>query len=348
MGSPTTRTVEADVFASVTARMALQNPVELTREVACEPGTVVAVRALAENALYPDVERTDGEFIRVTSGKIIVGALGSRQALRGFVGYSPYKLAAGDTLHLLNLGGVIGRCIGGHKDVGDAIPVEVLGSVTRGRKALNIRQGALPEVPVLGRTKPVVLVLGSCMNVGKTAATTEIIKRFTKEGLRVGAGKVSGVAALRDTRKMTLAGAARVYNFVDCGYPSTVDASDVGAIARSIVAKLDAEDVDLIVMELGDGILGHYKVDTVLRDPALMANVAAIVFCASDLVAAWGGKEILGGLGVNIDVVCGPATDNVAGTTYVENALGLAAANALTETEKLYKILTAKLATVNA
>jgi hypothetical protein len=76
--------------------------------------------------------------------------------------------------------------------------------------------------------------------------------------------------------------------------------------------------------------------------------VAAIVFCASDLVAAWGGKEILGGLGVNIDVVCGPATDNVAGTTYVENALGLAAANALTETDKLYKILTAKLATVNA
>ncbi len=346
--SSTSRTVTADVFASVTGRLQLVNPLELSKEVICEPGTVVAVRALAENPLYPDVEKCDGEFVKVKQGMIIVGALGSRQALRGFVGYSPYKLAQGDTLHLLNLGGVIGRCIGGHKDVGEAIPVEVLGCVAKGRRVLTIRHGALPEVQVLGRTRPVILVLGSCMNVGKTAATTEIIRRFTKDGVKVGAGKVSGVAAMRDTRKMALAGAVKVYNFVDCGYPSTVDANDVGAIARSIVAKLDAEDVDLIVMELGDGILGHYKVDTVLRDTALMANVAAIVFCAGDLVAAWGGKEILGGLGVNIDVISGPATDNCAGTTYLENALGVKAANAITETEKLYRILAPKVALSHA
>jgi hypothetical protein len=340
MGS---RPLTIDAFASVTARLELGNPIELARDVVCEPGTVVAVRALAENPLYPDLETVDGSFVKVTPGMIIAGALGSRQALRGFVGYTPYKLSAGDRLHLLNLGGVIGRCIGGHKDLGDAIPVEVLGCVARGRRILSIKEGALPEAPVLGRIKPIVLVLGSCMNVGKTAATTELVKRFAADGLKVGAAKVSGVAALRDTRKMKLAGATRVYNFVDCGYPSTVDAHDVGEIARRIAARLDADNVDLIIMELGDGILGHYKVDTVLRDPSIMANVAAIVFCAGDLVAAWGGKEILSGLGVSIDVVCGPATDNVAGTSYLENALGLPAANALTETDKLHDLVAAHL-----
>jgi hypothetical protein len=342
------KSVQVDVFASVTARLTLKNPVELSSEFVAEPGTVVAVRALAENPLYPDIERIDGTNVPVKAGQVIVGALGSRQALRGFVGYSPYKLSAGDTLQLLNLGGVIGRCIGGHKDVGDAIPVEVIGCVGRGKKVVNLKQVALPEANALGRTKPVVLVVGSCMNVGKTAASTEIIRAFAKDGLKVGAGKVSGVACLRDTRKMELAGAVKAYNFVDCGWPSTVDASDVGEIARSIVAALDDANIDLIVMELGDGILGHYHVDSVFDDRALMANVAAVVFCASDLVSAWGGKEILGNLGVGIDVVCGPATDNLAGTAYIENTLGLPAANAFTETKKLHDLIAAKLPTLEA
>jgi hypothetical protein len=122
-----------------------------------------------------------------------------------------------------------------------------------------------------------------------------------------------------------------------------VDATDVGAIARTIVGALDGADVDLIVVELGDGILGHYHVDSVFDDRSFMANVAAVVFCASDLVSAWGGKEILSGMGVSIDVVCGPATDNVAGTTYIENTLGLAAANAFTETRKLHDLIVTKL-----
>jgi hypothetical protein len=335
--------VQVDTFASVTARLGLANPVEITKECVADPGTVVVVRALAENPMYPDLERIDGTFAPVKTGQIIAGALGSRQALRGFVGYTPYKLAAGDSLHLLNLGGVIGRCIGGHKDLGDAVPVEVLGCVVKGKRVANIRDAALPGVSVLGRTKPVILVMGSCMNVGKTAATTEIIRAFTKDGLRVGAGKVSGVACLRDTRKMELSGAVRAYSFVDCGWSSTVDAEDVGAIARSIVGQLCEENVDLIVMELGDGILGHYHVSSVLEDASIMGNVAAIVFCASDLVSAWGGKELLSRKGVEIDVVSGPATDNIAGTTYIENALGLPAANALTETGKLKEIVASKL-----
>src|SRR5262245_55134398 len=150
------RTIQVDTFASVTARLNLKNPVDLSSEWVAEPGTVVAVRALAENPLYPDLERTDGEQVPVKKGQVIVGALGSRQALRGFVGYSPYKLEPGTTLHLLNLGGVIGRCIGGHRDVGEAVPVEVLGCVGKGRKVLNIAQGALPPVEIVGRTKPVV------------------------------------------------------------------------------------------------------------------------------------------------------------------------------------------------
>jgi len=332
----------ADKFASAVVRTGLANPLEIAKTFTPEPGMVVAVRALGENPMYPDVELTDGSFSRVKAGDVIVGALGSRQALRGYVGYAPVKAAAGDKLQLLNLGGVIGRCIDGHKDLGPAIDVEVLGAVVNGRKPVTLAQHALPEVPVLPITKPIVLVIGSCMNVGKTAACTEIVRLFTKRGVRVGAAKASGVACLKDVRRMELAGAVKALSFVDCGYPSTVDADDVSVIARALAAALDPVS-DLIVVELGDGILGHYHVDSIFNDRSFMANVDAVVFCASDLVSAWGGREILTQKGVPIHLVCGPATDNCAGTQYIENILGLPAANALADQEKLFDLLSARL-----
>lgn len=329
-------TVKIDKFASSTSKLPLPEWLTVVREAAPEAGQVVVVRAKTENPFYPDLELRDGTYSRIQAGDVIAGVLGGRQALRGFVGYAPYRVRVGETLHLLNLGGVIGRCIGGHKDLGDAIEVELVGCVVKGKKLLNIQDAALPEVEVLGESKPIILVVGSCMNVGKTAAATEIVRLLTKAGHKVGAAKVSGVACLKDLRKFEAAGAVRTLSFLDCGVPSTVDA-DVSTIAKTLVAHL--ADTDVIVMELGDGILGYYHVDSVLEDKGFMANVDAVVYCAGDLVAAWGGKQILESKGIKITCVCGPATDSVAGTTYLEGMLGLPAANALTEPAKVMEIL---------
>ncbi len=335
--------VRVDAFASVTSRLALSNPVPLADACAADPGTVVIVRALGENPRYPELETTDGSCVPVRRGRIIAGALGSRQALRGFVGHPPATLARGDRLHLLNLGGVIGRCVDAARDMGEAIPVEVLGCAGRDGRIINIRDAALPEVHRLGTTAPIVLVLGSCMSVGKTTATLEIIRALAQRGMKVGAGKVSGVACLRDTRRMQEAGACAAYNFVDCGMASTAGADDLSSVARRIAKRLDADGVDAMVIELGDGLLGHYGVAGVLDDRKLIANVGAVVFCASDLVSAWGGRELLARRGLRIDVVSGPATDNMAGSSYIEAELGLPAANGLTEPGKLAGILAARL-----
>jgi len=328
--------ITPDKFASSTSKLGLTGPLQFVRECAPEAGQVVIVRAKTENPFYPDLELADGSFSKINVGDVIVGVLGGRQALRGFVGYAPYRVRAGEILHLLNLGGVIGRFVGGHKDLGEPIQVEVIGCAVRGRKLLNIKQAALPEVEILGESKPVILVVGSCMNVGKTAAATEIVRHLAKAGHKVGAAKVSGVACLKDLRKLEAAGAVRTLSFLDCGVPSTVDA-DVSMIAKTLVANLT--EADVIVLELGDGILGYYHVDSVLEDRGFMANVDAVVYCASDLVATWGGRQILESKGIKIACVCGPATDSVAGTTYIEGILGLPAANALTEPGKLMEIL---------
>jgi hypothetical protein len=324
--------IQVQHIASATSPLKLTNPVEVFRQAPVEAGQLVVVRALTENPLYPDLETPDGSRVPVKKGEIIAGVLGSRQALRGFVGYAPYRLTAGDKLHILNLGGVIGRFVGGHKDLGEPVQVEVLGVAKR-----NLKEVALPKVDVLAEAKPIILVCGSCMHVGKTATTEELIKGLSWQGLKVGGAKITGIACLKDTIRMKNAGAAKTLSFLDCGVPSTVDTEDIAGIARSIVDQM--KDVDLIVMELGDGIMGHYKVDRFFDDRALMSHIDAVVFCASDLTAAWGGKEILAQRGITVTVVCGPATDTEAGVTYLEKTIGIPAANALTDSQKLLNLL---------
>ncbi|HXX92717.1 MAG TPA: hypothetical protein VEN81_03730 [Planctomycetota bacterium] len=324
--------IQIGKFASVTSPFKLSTPVEVARNGAAEAGQLVVVRALTENPLYPDIELVGGDRVPIRKGDVIAAVLGSRQALRGFVGYAPYRIASGDKLHILNLGGVVGRFVGGHKDLGEPVQVEVLGISRR-----NLREVALPKVDVLAQAKPIILVCGSCMHVGKTAATEELIKGLTWQGLKVGGAKITGIACLKDTIRMKNAGAVRTLSFLDCGVPSTVDTDDIAGIARSIVSEMN--DVDVVVMELGDGIMGHYKVDRFFDDRALMSHIDAVVFCASDLTAAWGGKEILAQRGIPVTVVCGPATDTEAGVTYLEKTLGVPAANALTDSQKLLNLM---------
>ena len=272
---------------------------------------------------------------------MVVGALGSRRALKGFVGDVPETAGAGDRLHLLNMGGVIGYCKGHHSSLSDAIEVEVLGFVLgEGQEVRNIGDGALPLRDGLPEgCAPLVLVAGACMNSGKTFAATEIVRQATRAGLRVAAAKLSGVAALRDTLNMADHGAVATASFLDCGLPSTVGVGDLAPVAKAIIARLVESAPDLIVIELGDGILGGYSVESVFDDGELRAATAAVVFCASDYVGAWGGIELFRRRGITVDVVAGSVTDSQMGEDYIERELGAPAGNAKRDGARLFELI---------
>ena len=96
---------------------------------------------------------------------------------------------------------------------------------------------------------------------------------------------------------------------------------------------------DLIVIELGDGILGGYSVDTVLADFELLDATAALVFCASDYVGAWGGIELLRRRGVEVDVISGSVTDSMMGEDYIQTQFNVPAANARREGGALFDLV---------
>ncbi|MCB9507869.1 MAG: hypothetical protein H6698_06065 [Myxococcales bacterium] len=330
-----TRKIRLDRPGSVTLPARLNQIVEVSPEVRAEEGAIVACRALTDNRAYGNMELPSGRLAKIVAGNLVAGALGARHALHGYMGRVPERVSVGDTLALLNMGGVIGICDSPNPDLGPPIQLEVLGQVSRGGQLLNIKDFALPPVASLGDGAPLVLVVGTCMNSGKTFAAAETIRLLSQAGQRVAAGKLSGVAAQRDLLLMLDNGAIATSSFVECGLPSTVNAPHLGDVARAVVHKLDAENADLILLELGDGIIGGYNTGSILADPDIRRRTASLVLCANDLVGAWGGVEYLSARGHRVDVISGPVTDNAVGTTYIEGELGLRSANARTQAPKL-------------
>ena len=342
--TPEITVVDVDKIGSATSPLGLSKTVGIiTSTSSPRAGDVVVVRALTHSATYNMLELPTGRLAKINPGDLFIGVLGRRRALKGFVGDVPTTVQAGDELHLLNMGGVIGCCTGHHSSLGDAIKLEVKGLVCdETGRVLNIANAGLPLKANLEETAPIVMIAGTSMNSGKTYAATELIKQATRAGLKVAAGKLSGVACLRDTLNMADHGAALTASFLDCGLPSTVDVEDLAPMAKTIIARLNEVNPDLIVIELGDGILGGYSVDTVFADAELLDATAALVFCASDYVGAWGGIELLRRRGVEVDVISGSVTDARMGSDYIKTQFNVPAANARREGETLFELVMAK------
>ena len=102
------------------------------------------------------------------------------------------------------------------------------------------------------------------------------------------------------------------------------------ALTRSLLTALASKSPDVIVLELGDGLIGEYGVEAILSDPAIRDAFTAVILCANDPVSAWGGARILrDAFAIEPAVVTGPATDNAVGVNQIRKRLDLPAINAL-------------------
>jgi hypothetical protein len=176
---------------------------------------------------------------------------------------------------------------------------------------------------------PVVALAGTCMEAGKTAAACAIVSRMRHRGLTVDAFKATGVSLRRDILAMEDAGARRSMIFTDLGIVTTTRVNGP-ALTRSMLTELASGKPDVIVFELGDGILGTYGVDAILEAQDVRAALTGVVLSANDPVAAWGGVKLLRErFGIEPCVVTGPATDNSVGVEIIQKQLGVSAFNAM-------------------
>jgi hypothetical protein len=346
----TTR-LRLDRIASSTRNARLTPDVIVGEEIVAREGYILAVRILEDKSSYNTLEDLSGRMVSLRAGDVLAGTLGSRRALRGYAGDVPPRIAVGEEINVLNLGGILGRCTSTNPEIGPPFRAEVLGAVLafpelgdRVGSPATIADGAVPPADLLECGAPVVYVAGTCMNAGKTVAATELVRGLTRAGFRVAACKLTGVSLMRDTLAMLDAGAVSALTFNDAGAASTHAGMTV-PVARGILNRLarggePGARPDVIVAELGDGILGEYGVQDILLDPGLMGLAAAHVVAAPDPVGCWGAHQLFL-LHFKLPIACftGPATDNEVGRSYVETRLGLPAHNALRDAPGLVAVV---------
>jgi hypothetical protein len=331
------RTVMVDKIASVTQACGLSHELRIAPEIPCEEGVVLVVEILSSKSTYNTLELTSGRMAKVSRGDIVVGALGHRKALFGYSGHIPTSLQPGDVIQMLNIGGVLGICDSATPDKGKPFDCKVLGTVLTfpylgERIGIPAKVGYQPldyAATLNMRGVPVVALAGTCMEAGKTAAAAAIIARMRHRGLVVDAFKATGVSLRRDILAFEDAGARRTMIFTDLGIVTTTEKCGP-ALTRTMLTELAGGRPDVIVFELGDGLLGTYGVQSILLDADIKAALTAVVLSANDPVAAWGGVKLLRErFGVEPAAVTGPATDNQVGVDLIREQLKVEAFNAI-------------------
>jgi len=332
------KTVVVDKIASVTQACALGHELRVSTDIPCEEGVVLVVEVLNNKSTYNTLELTSGRMAKVSRGDVIVGALGHRKALFGYSGHLPERVNAGDIIQLLNIGGVLGICDSVTPDKGKPFDCRVVGVVLQfpylgERIGVPARVGykALDYAATLNTNGvPVVALAGTCMEAGKTAAACAIVARMRHRGVVVDAFKATGVSLRRDVLAMEDAGARRSMIFTDLGVVTTTPRTGP-ALTRSMLTEMASGKPDVIVFELGDGILGTYGVSSILKCDDIRSAISALVLSANDPVAAWGGVKLLREeFGIEPNAVTGPATDNQVGVQIIEEQMKVAAFNAIT------------------
>jgi hypothetical protein len=337
------KTVIADKIASVAQNLSLKRELRVSEDIPCEEGVLVAVEILNNKATYNKLELTSGRMAQVKRGDVVVGALGHRKALFGYSGHLPEKLVLGDEVQVLNIGGVLGICDSVNANFGQPFNAKVLGTVLDfpilgERTSFPARVGLetlKDDVPLNTNGIPVVALAGTCMDSGKTAAACAIISRLRHLGYTVDAFKSTGVALRRDILAMEDAGARDTLIFSDYGVVATTSKNGP-AVTRTMLNELCINQPDVIVFELGDGILGSYGVEAILKDADIGAALSCLVLCANDPVGATGGVDLLQSeFGLKTDLVTGPATDNEVGCDIIKTRLNVDAVNAITNAVEL-------------
>jgi hypothetical protein len=306
----------ADFGSRPPAQLALPRPEWKT-------GHYVLAEVLESGAVPFAIESVTGRMVEVLPGDVIVGALGRRTATLEAVG--DWR-AVGEDLEMQTLtsGGLLGRCTSASIPPPRMASVRYLGHAAHDGSPLAMTD-FVRAVPERGLDAPVVLIVGTSMEAGKTVAAKAIVRGLKRAGLTVAAAKLTGVARYRDILAVSDAGADRVADFVDTGLPSTaVPAEDFEPALRSLLSFIAQGEPDALVFEAGASPLEPYNGEIAIR--VLGDRVRCTVLCASDPYAVVG---VMSAFGIRPDLISGRATSTEAAVSLIRKLCDIEALNLL-------------------
>lgn len=296
-------------FSFITRRVDPSLPASLIPNAKPAAGDLVLAR-IERLGQHAHLQLPDGRRSTLFRGDEVVLAYGARYAPDQYEGRVPDDLSPCD---LLAGGGIAGQALTwpvGLRKPTRIEPIGLLGD-EQGRP-LNLRRFALPAIALADRRRaPVLAIVGSSMNSGKTTAAASLIRGATRSGMRVAAAKVTGTGASGDFWMYVDAGAEHVLDFTDCGYASTylVGTAAVESVCMQLVAHLQTQAPELIVLEIADGLF-QTETAALLRSSAFRNLVDGVIYCAADAMGAAGGVDWLEQRGLKVLGVSGKLTSS--------------------------------------
>ncbi|MFT5207235.1 MAG: hypothetical protein ACI9CF_000984 [Candidatus Omnitrophota bacterium] len=203
-----------------------------------------------------------------------------------------------EVVDLLARSGVIGIVNSKSTQRKDPTQIRILGFVCNEEgKIINTKDYPVfqpkKEEKKFPRAK-MILVCGTAMNSGKSAAAASICWALTTLGHNVRGAKVTGTASLKDILHMNDAGAEHYADFTYLGYPSTylLEQQEMMSIFNKLDLKYANNPKNYWVVEFADGI-NQRETSMLLKNDAVKKRIHKFIFCAYDALGAIGGLGIL-------------------------------------------------------
>ncbi|MFJ2146493.1 DUF1611 domain-containing protein [Glutamicibacter sp. NPDC087831] len=311
------RTIRAAYTTRFVAAELQRNPqdFEIVRRANMVPraGDVViaAVTELGKHTrLQSPVSRRQLMFV----GQEIMVAYGHRYAPDQFLAHVPDNLGP---CQLVAGGGVASEVIEQHASIDMATQLQPAGLLMRHGKVVNLVdfaplgiENASPRAAQVAAPRPpMIAVLGTSMNSGKSTTLGCLVNGLVNSGMEVAAGKATGTGAGNDPNLFTDAGAFSVCDFTDFGFPTTyrLDYETVRDLLVAMIREQSATGADAVVIEIADGLF-QGETSRLLRDPIFAEHVDRVLFSAQDALGAQAGERILREAGLDVAAVSGVLT----------------------------------------
>jgi hypothetical protein len=273
---------------------------------------------------HDGVQLADGRRAQLYVGDCIVVCLGNRYAPDQFEGIA--QIEQDGHCELLAGGGVAGVVRHRHGKMRPATSLRVLGVLgDRNRQAINVAAYAI-ALPHPAETRkpgiPVMVVVGSSMNAGKTTACASLIHGLARDGWRVGAVKVTGTGSFGDVQSYADAGAVEVMDFTDAGLASTylVESSVLERTSLRLIAELERRGCDVVVVEVADGLF-QQETSALLASKTWRSNFRHAIFAAADAMGAVAGVHHLQSMGWHVGALTGLVTASPLAAAEAQTAL---------------------------
>ena len=273
---------------------------------------------------HKNLQRPNRSRRRLFVGDFVVVAYANRYASSQFEASVPKDLGP---CHLVAGGGCAARVDNKHQRIRGATELEPIGLLGADKSgiALNVAHFALTvEEPCEPIGVPVIAVVGTAMDSGKTTTAAHVVRGGFLAGKNIAYAKVTGTGASGDPGLLMDAGAASVLDFTDVGFASTykVKPSEIIHAFQELIWASAKPEIDAIVLEVADGVF-QQETALLLNSPQFKQMVDVVLLAGSDAMGLAFGVSWLARRDIRIGTLSGAVEAAPLQAREAEEATGL-------------------------